>query len=134
MTHALPQAIDGPSLDELIDASQRARARAGSVIARSGSLGRRASCLADESLARRTASRTHITYAVVEGVFEARPVRAVVGRDGTVAGDGLLLERARLVVALSDTFDNGRLHAMPVLRPAGRRAVIASPPARRRPR
>ena len=109
--HALQASVDRPELDELISASERARARAASAIAWSGSLGRRCALLAEESITLRMASRTHTTFALVDGVVEGQRVTAVVRRDGSVDGDRLLIDRARVVVALGDTFDSGRLTA-----------------------
>lgn len=99
------------SLDQLIDASRASRIRAEKVIARSLALCPRSEQLRTQSVARRLASRSRTTYAIVDGLVENGPVTAVVRQDGTVDGDRCLLDRARLIVALGDTFEGGRLTA-----------------------
>lgn len=98
-------------LDDLILASHRVRRRAASAIAQSAALVPETARLRSQSLASRVASRRGTHYALVDGVVEGRSVSAVVRRDGSVDGDPALVRRARLVVAMGDTFDGDRLSA-----------------------
>ncbi|MGH9083350.1 MAG: hypothetical protein ACRDY3_06410 [Acidimicrobiales bacterium] len=50
-------------------------------------------------------------FARIEGTVENQRVGAIVRQDGSVAGDRPLLDRARLVASIGDTFDGGRLPA-----------------------
>lgn len=98
-------------LARLLAASSRMRERAASTVARSQALMPEVTESRQRSLDVRLASRPHTRYAVVEGTVDGRSVKAVVRSDGTVAGDGALVDRANLIVALGDSFDGGQVLA-----------------------
>lgn len=99
------------ALRELLDASREARASAHWVVARSGFLCKKAEIAQRQALEARQRSRPSSRYARVEGTVDGRPSVAVVHRDGTVVGERALLRRVDLVVALGDTFGDGRTTA-----------------------
>jgi hypothetical protein len=56
-------------------------------------------------------SRAHLVFARLEGEVNGRPVRAVVRSDTSISADAALLEQARVVTALADTFQDGHIVA-----------------------
>ena len=99
------------ALDDLLDASARARAAATAAIARSHTLVGAAQETCSVSRDRRFGSRAHLRYVVVLGEIEGKQVSAIVRARGQVTADAALLKRARLVVSIGETFDRGRLPA-----------------------
>ncbi|MGH8980587.1 MAG: hypothetical protein ACRDWE_06140 [Acidimicrobiales bacterium] len=47
----------------------------------------------------------------MEGTVDGKPALGLIRRDGSVAGDRTLLERVDVVVAMGDSFADGRLFA-----------------------
>lgn len=109
--HVLEPVPRHPVLDELLEASANVRVAAAAAIARSRELTEESSRLQERLATRRRRAPARDLFARVEGVVDGAPVSAVVGSDGSVAGDRALLQRAHLVVAVGDTFDEGRLGA-----------------------
>jgi hypothetical protein len=87
------------------------RSQAAAAIARSSELVIEADSLQYTAVQLQLASRAHMRFASLCGVVEQTSVNAVVRTDGGMSGDRLLLRRADLVVALGDTFDDGRIAA-----------------------
>jgi hypothetical protein len=99
------------ALDDLLEASAGARAAASAAIARSQRLLGAAQEACSLSRARRFQSRAHLRYVVVRGLVEGQPVSAIVRARGQLMADPALLDRARLLVSLGETFDHGRIAA-----------------------
>lgn len=110
LVRVLDPAPRSPELDELVKASARARDAALAAVARSRELSFRAHCLQQQVAAGRLRRRARV-FARVSGLVDGAVVAAVVGTDGSVTGDAALLARAGLIVAVGDTFDDGRLPA-----------------------
>jgi hypothetical protein len=62
----------------------------------------------DISRQHRLDSRAHLCYLRLTGNVDGRRVRAVVRRDGTLAADTALLDRAALLAAGGETFEDLR--------------------------
>lgn len=98
-------------LDRLLSASADARRQAEAAFDRSRRLLAEANRLKAQAQQSCRASRPHRRYAHVVVVVDGHMAEAVVRTDGTVLADRVLLERARCVVAMGDTFDDGRIPA-----------------------
>jgi hypothetical protein len=96
---------------DLVEASRRARLAAAAAIARSRALLPQSEMSSRAALALRLASRSHLIYGRVEGTVDGQPVIGVIRSDARVSGHRRLLKRAELVVAIGETFDDGRLVA-----------------------
>lgn len=101
-----------PNLNELIRASEAARADAARVIATSEALRPVVSETQGRSLVRRMDSRRHRAFVRLRGVVEGVEVAAVVRNDGSVVGTPSLLGRGSLLVAMGEEFDAGQIPAM----------------------
>ncbi|MBO0692396.1 MAG: hypothetical protein J2P58_05830 [Acidimicrobiaceae bacterium] len=103
--------LDSAALNELICASEDARAAAAEAIARSVALRPVVDEVQRRSLVARIASRPNQTYVRLQGMVEGLEVVAVVRTDGSVVGTPGLLRRAGLVVAMGERFDDDQIEA-----------------------
>lgn len=92
---------DGAQLKEMLSAA----------MTRSSSLIVAAKRNCKEAQGTRLASRGHLLFVRLEGEVNGQAVRAVVRTDSSISADAALLEQARLVAALEDTFDDGHIVA-----------------------
>jgi hypothetical protein len=87
------------------------RLAAAAAIQRSIELMAAAARLCRESRASLLASRAHLLYLRLDGQVDGSPVSAIVRTDSSIVADTALLQRAQLVMALGETFDDGRVAA-----------------------
>jgi hypothetical protein len=81
------------------------------AITRSSDLVVAATRTCEESRERCLQSRTHLSFVRLVGEIDGAMVAALVRTDCTISADPLLLQRARIVVALHETFDEGNVVA-----------------------
>ena len=115
LSHGYPQSSSTDAaarpLQQMIATCERVCGEAEVAVSRSVALRPVVQKTLHDSLECRMRSRPHHCYTELRGFVDGAPVKAVVRADGTVVAHQALLERAQIVEALGETFDEGRIKA-----------------------